>query len=179
MFLVSNVFSVDVAGLQGRLNPAPSQLGGTYRLVAAPALPGLRRHRGRGVRGLVALVSGVRSVPPLPRRIAAEPDTAVTGRGFGSALAITVTLALAVFLASMAVLVSLMHPHLAGLGAFAGAVNQQNQTAKSLLYLLAFVVILPLALLLVPRLADAIARDRTARPCRCSPRCRWPLWPGS
>jgi hypothetical protein len=62
------------------------------------------------------------------------------------------------FLATMAIAVLVTGPQTAGLGVLVGHVNQQDQTAKSLLYLAAFVVILPAALQLVPRLADAIAR---------------------
>ncbi len=80
--------------------------------------------------------------------------------GYGSTLVLTVTLATATFLALMAALISATHP-----GTSAGApslaarlIDQQNQTAKTTLYVTAFVVILPAALILVPRLADAIAR---------------------
>ena len=76
---------------------------------------------------------------------------------FGSTVALTVTLALAAFLALMAIVVLLAHPQLAGLGPSPGLVNKQNQTGKSLLYLVTFAVILPTAVILVPRLADAIA----------------------
>ena len=72
-------------------------------------------------------------------------------------MALTVTLALAAFLALMAIVVLLAHPQLAGLGPSPGLVNKQNQTGKSLLYLVTFAVILPTAVILVPRLADAIA----------------------
>ena len=79
---------------------------------------------------------------------------------FGSTVALTVTLALAAFLALMAIVVLLAHPQLAGLGPSPGLVNKQNQTGKSLLYLVTFAVILPTAVILVPRLADAIAAGR-------------------
>lgn len=83
---------------------------------------------------------------------AGRPDSA----GYGPTLAITVTLAVAVFLALMSLVVLSTHPQVGGLGAFAGLVNQQNQTAKTLLYVVAFVLILPVAVIAVPRLADAI-----------------------
>jgi hypothetical protein len=82
--------------------------------------------------------------------------------GYGPTLAITVTLAVAAFLLVMSLVILSTHPQVAGLGAFTGLVNQQNQTAKSLLYVLAFVVILPLAVIAVPRLADALAAGPNA-----------------
>ena len=85
---------------------------------------------------------------------------------FGSTVALTVTLALAAFLALMAIVVLLAHPQLAGLGPSPGLVNKQNQTGKSLLYLVTFAVILPTAVILVPRLADAIAAGPQRRRAR-------------
>ncbi len=83
------------------------------------------------------------------RRIARAP--------YGPTLAITVALTVAAFLGLMAIVISASHPDTAGLGAFAGRVNQQNQSAKSFLYVAAYLVILPVALVTVPRLADAVA----------------------
>lgn len=83
----------------------------------------------------------------------APPVTA----GFPQVLAIAVTLALAGFLAIMALAVLGSPPQVAGLGAFLGRVNQQNQSAKSAMYLVSFVVLLPLSLWVAPRLADRIA----------------------
>ena len=80
----------------------------------------------------------------------APPATA----GYGQALAIAVTLALAAFLVVMALAVLGSHPQTAGLGAFVGLVNQQNQSAKSAVYLVAFVVLLPLSLWAALRLGD-------------------------
>jgi hypothetical protein len=40
VFLVSNVFRIDVAGLEGRLNPTPSRLGRGYRLAERRRFPG-------------------------------------------------------------------------------------------------------------------------------------------
>jgi hypothetical protein len=78
--------------------------------------------------------------------------------GYGPALALTVTLAVAAFLIVMPLAVLGNHPQQQGLGAFAAVVNQQNQDAKTALYVAAFLVILPLALFTGPRVADAIAR---------------------
>ena len=83
----------------------------------------------------------------------APPATA----GYGQALAIAVTLALAAFLVVMALAVLGSHPQTAGLGAFVGLVNQQNQSAKSAVYLVAFVVLLPLSLWAALRLGDRVA----------------------
>ena len=90
------------------------------------------------------------------------PSVGTDRAGFGPTLTLVVTLAVAAFLALMAVIVMVSHPQVAGLGAFAGRVNQQNQSAKSLLYLAAFAVILPAAVIMVPRLADAIAGSANA-----------------
>jgi hypothetical protein len=80
-----------------------------------------------------------------------------TGAGFATVLVLTVTLAVAVFVLVMAAVLLHSHPFTRGLGVFAGHVNQQNQHAKTDLYLLAWIVIAPLSLIAVPRLADRIA----------------------
>lgn len=77
--------------------------------------------------------------------------------GFGSALAITVTLAFAFVLAVMAADLLLSPPGLPSSSPLLGLVNQQNQTVKTDVYLGAFLIVLPLALIAGPRLADAIA----------------------
>jgi hypothetical protein len=92
-----------------------------------------------------------------PTGPSARAQTSERRADFGSTVALTITLALAAFLALMAIVVLLAHPQLAGLGPSPGLVNKQNQTGKSLLYLVTFAVILPAAVILVPRLADAIA----------------------
>jgi hypothetical protein len=79
--------------------------------------------------------------------------------GYGPALAITVTLALAAFLALMALALLFVHPPRHGLDALTAL---QNQGAKTVLYVAAFVVILPLALVGGPRLADTIAAGPNA-----------------
>lgn len=77
---------------------------------------------------------------------------------FGPTVALTVTLALGCFLAVMSLVLLIVHPSLVtGLGPLAQFVNQQNQSAKALLYVIAFVVILPVWLAWVPRLVDRIA----------------------
>ncbi len=79
---------------------------------------------------------------------------------FGPTLALTVTAAAGCFLLAMAVVLLVTRPTeyaglLAGLG-------EQNQNAKTGLYLATFTVILPLALIAVPRLADAVATGPNA-----------------
>ena len=68
------------------------------------------------------------------------------------------TLAFAGFLVLMSLVLLVIHPNIGNLGSFAKYVNQQNQNAKTAIYLASFVVILPLALLAGPRLADAVRR---------------------
>ena len=103
---------------------------------------------------------------PPPGTLASEARDAGAGarRGapYGQVLAIAIMLALAAFLAVMGVAILAARPQVKGLGAFAGLVNQQNETAKSLLYLLTFLVILPLAVVLAGRLADSIAAGPNA-----------------
>jgi hypothetical protein len=74
---------------------------------------------------------------------------------FAPTLALTVTLAVAVFAIGMSLVLLTVHPAPDVLGFSFG--DQQNQSAKSALYLAAFAVVLPLAVMGVPRLADAIA----------------------
>ncbi len=80
---------------------------------------------------------------------------------YGPTLALTVTLAAAAFLILVSVVLLVSHPP-SGLGAFTGLVDQQKQTAKTLLYVTTFVIILPLAVVFVPRLAEAIASGPNA-----------------
>jgi hypothetical protein len=79
---------------------------------------------------------------------------------FGPVLALTVTLAVACFLVCMALLLLAVHPDVVNPGFWFGP--QQNQSAKTALYLVAFAVILPLALVVGPRLADSIATGPNA-----------------
>jgi len=71
---------------------------------------------------------------------------------FASTLVLTVNLAMAAFLATMGVVLLVDHP--VSLPCFPA---EQNQDSETLLYLSAFLVLLPLALFIGPRLADRIA----------------------
>lgn len=74
---------------------------------------------------------------------------------FGPLLAITLTLAVACFLVCMALLLLAVQPDVLNPGFWFGP--QQNQTAKTTLYVVAFAVILPLSLVVGQRLVDSIA----------------------
>lgn len=74
--------------------------------------------------------------------------------GFGPALVVTVTLAFASVLLLTALELLVIHSHVLGTGP--SQINQQNQTVKTELYVVAFLVILPLGLFVGPRLVDAI-----------------------
>ncbi|MDQ6810500.1 MAG: hypothetical protein M3Z95_01200 [Actinomycetota bacterium] len=74
---------------------------------------------------------------------------------FGATLTLTATLAVACVAMLMSLVLRVAHPDLSILANNFGA--QQNQSAKTALYLATFAVILPLALIAVPRLTDAIA----------------------
>ena len=82
------------------------------------------------------------------------------GSDYGSTLAVTATLAFTSVLALMAAQLLVIHSNVSG--RYAGLINEQNQTVKTDLYLLSFVVILPLALIAGPRIADAIAAGANA-----------------
>jgi hypothetical protein len=86
----------------------------------------------------------------------AEP--APGSASFGPTLLLTVTLAFAGFLVLASAVLLVIHPDTGNLGSFANYVNQQNQNAKTAIYLASFVVILPLALFAGTRLADAVRR---------------------
>jgi hypothetical protein len=88
---------------------------------------------------------------------APEPPRA----GFAPALALTATLAVASALLLLAVQLLLIHPRV-GANIPPGVVNQQNQTVKTDVYLITFLVILPLALVAGTRVADAIAAGPNA-----------------
>src|SRR5688500_1575363 len=72
--------------------------------------------------------------------------------GFAPTLALTVTLATAAFAIVMSALLLVDHPT-----PLPAPLGEQNQDAETALYLVAFAVILPAALVFVPRLADRIA----------------------
>ncbi len=153
VFLVTNAFVTDIAGLAGRINPAPSQFPSSYRLT------GEQRYKGFGGTVVAVYVTTSRCGPRADgRQIRAAPR-------YGPTLAITVALAAAAFLALMAIVIS-GHaiPTRPGWGPFVGRVNQQNQSAKSLLYLAAFFVILPAG----PGRGAAVGRRRRghAQPAR-------------
>ncbi len=96
--------------------------------------------------------------PPPSAGTAATAASGSSRAGYGSALALTVTLVVGAVLALMALALAVVHPDDSRLSVQAAAlVNQQNQTVKTDLYLAAFLVILPLALIAAPRLADRIA----------------------
>jgi hypothetical protein len=79
---------------------------------------------------------------------------------FGATLALTVTLACAAFLLLMAAIWVVHPPH--KLPGFFAAGGDQNQGTKTFLYVAAYAVIAPLALIAVPRVADAIAAGPNA-----------------
>ncbi len=78
--------------------------------------------------------------------------SAAGGAGLAPVLALTVTLAFGAFLALMGLVLLVNHPV-----PIPGLPLEQNQDAETLLYVAAFALILPLALLAGPRLADRIA----------------------
>jgi hypothetical protein len=82
--------------------------------------------------------------------------------GFGAALAIAATFSIALVLALMAIQLSLIHPSVTGFGGRTGLFNQQSQTVKTDLYLAGFAVLLPGALLVVPRLVSRIVAGPSA-----------------
>ena len=88
------------------------------------------------------------------RGVAGPPASRAPGAGYLATLALTVVLAAGCFLLAMSVLLLVVHP---GTGFLATQVILQKQSAKTALYIAGFLVILPLAVVIVPRLADAIA----------------------
>ena len=91
-------------------------------------------------------------------QVNAPPGAAAPRGGYTATLVLTATLAIAVLLIAMALGLVVVHPDLTGLTQYAGVVNQQNQKVKTTLFIGAFVVVLPLALLAALRLSDEIAR---------------------
>jgi hypothetical protein len=77
--------------------------------------------------------------------------------GFGPALVLTATLAIAVALLLIAAQLLVIHSNVPARSVYAGLINQQNQSVKTDVYLIGFLVILPLSLLVGPRIADAVA----------------------
>ena len=62
----------------------------------------------------------------------------------------------------MAIQLSLIHPGVTGFGGRTGLFNQQSQTVKTDLYLAGFAVLLPGALLAVPRVVSKILAGPSA-----------------
>lgn len=90
---------------------------------------------------------GARSTPPT------GPGVAGPRVSLGPTLALTMALAIACFAGALAAVIWLTTPVLVP-----PPLNYyQNQTAESVLYVVSFVLILPLALIAAPRLADGIA----------------------
>ncbi|MGI9184463.1 MAG: hypothetical protein ACR2GZ_05780 [Solirubrobacteraceae bacterium] len=79
---------------------------------------------------------------------------------WGATLALTVALAGSLFLVAMSTV--LLVVHLPALSPAFRSLIGQKQTAKTALYLFTFAVLLPVAVLMVPRLADRIAAQRGA-----------------
>lgn len=94
---------------------------------------------------------------------AAAPGAAPPGRaGFGPALAVAAVLAIAAALGLIALQLLFIHSNLGPHSPYAGLINQQNQSVKTDVYLIAFLVILPLSLLAGTRIADALAAGPNA-----------------
>ncbi len=85
------------------------------------------------------------------------PSTTVPRAPLGPTLALTVTLGIACFAVVVAVVVLLVAPKPVG-----GLPLAQRQDAETALYFAGFALILPVALIAVPRLADAIAAGPNA-----------------
>lgn len=105
-----------------------------------------------------------RQPPAAATALSSSPPTATgisdgsSRADYGSVLTLTATLAVGCVLVAMALSLALIHPDDTGLSAStATLVNQQNQIVKTGLYLAAFAVILPVALIAAPRIADRIA----------------------
>jgi hypothetical protein len=107
------------------------------------AIPGMDTRRGRG---------GTSAQP------ASSPHTAAAGAPLAPTLALTITLAVAGFAVVLAAAVLVVDP-----GPQAPLDTEHAQRLESALYVVAFALILPLALIVVPRLADAIAAGPNAR----------------
>jgi hypothetical protein len=77
---------------------------------------------------------------------------------YGSVLSLTAVYAFATVLLVMAAQLLVVHSNVSPSSPYAGLINQQNQAVKTDIYLGAFLVALPVALIAVPRVADLIAR---------------------
>jgi hypothetical protein len=96
-----------------------------------------------------------------PGTASPDPSPSSARARLAPTLSVTVAIAVAACLMLMAALLLLVHPP-TGLGAFTGLVNQQRQSAKTLVYVASFLLILPAAVVLVPGVADAIAAGPNA-----------------
>lgn len=92
-----------------------------------------------------------------PPRAGAGNTRAQQRGDYGSALALTAAFAFAFVLAVMAADLLVNHSGIPTSSPLSGLVNQQNQTVKTDVYLGAFLIVLPLALIAAPRIADAVA----------------------
>ena len=113
------------------------------------------------------------------RRDADDSRSAGSGElaaDYGSALAITVTLAVAAFLVAMSAALLAARPQVQGLGAFTGLIKQQNQDAKTALYAASFIAILPVSLVFGRALPMRSPGDPTAAPYRGWPPGWWRRW---
>jgi hypothetical protein len=99
------------------------------------------------------VATGDRGSAPAPSR------SGLSSAAFGATLTLTVTFTAAAFLIAMAVILTLSHPPP---GHLSTEFIRQNQSGKTVLYVGAFVVLLPLAILIVPRLTDRIASGQNA-----------------
>ncbi|MDQ6607152.1 MAG: hypothetical protein M3Z06_11475, partial [Actinomycetota bacterium] len=88
--------------------------------------------------------------------VAAGPSRGADGAAYAPTLVLTATLALAGFIVLMSAVLLVVHPA-GGAGALAAQVILQKQSAKTALYLASFLLVLPLALIAGPRLADKLA----------------------
>jgi len=106
-----------------------------------------------------------------PRPARAEGASDQAPGGFAAALVITVTVAIAAALVLIAAQLLVIHSDIAANSPYHSLINQQNQSVKTDVYLISFLVILPLSLFAGPRITDAIASGRAGIRCRRSPRC--------
>ncbi len=104
-------------------------------------------------------MSAVGSVAPAESRAA----TGSPGRApLGATIALSAVIAVALLAALISATLLVVHRSPNVLGALSNLVNQQNQSAKTGVYLATLVIVLPLTALLGPRLADRIAAGPTA-----------------
>ncbi len=93
--------------------------------------------------------------------VAGEAGPRPGGAAYGPTLALTATLAIAGMAVLMSAVLLVVHPA-PGVGVLGPQVIGQKQSAKTALYLASFLVVLPLALISGPRLADRVAAGENA-----------------